>query len=176
MKTKQLRLSFLGILLIALILFLISLWDIFNDQQWYQTILAIYGIILLLAIVMLFIGREEISKTDDTVKIFEKTLEGKLHHFKCPSCDGIFAIKKSKANNKRSFTLTCPDCGTLGSIPAKPQTVIDRIPEQKSMKTRFKCSNCGEWVTIWAEGAPLFSHIHVFSCPYCGENKPLSSS
>ena len=176
MKPVQLRLPFIGLLMMAFILFLVSIWDILNEQEWLQTILAIYGIIIILAIVMLFLGVKKESTTEETVKIFEKTLEGKLHHFKCPSCDGIFAIKKSKANNKRSFTLTCPDCGALGTIPTKPQTVIDSVPEQKSMKTRFKCSNCGEWVTIWAEGAPLFSHIHVFSCPYCGENKPLSSS
>jgi len=95
-------------------------------------------------------------------------LEGKLYHFKCPNCQGIFAIKKSSRNNKKPFTLTCPDCGTIGKISSSPPVVIEEIPEQKSENIKFKCKNCGEKVSIWAEGTDLVQDIQIYSCPYEG--------
>ncbi len=97
----------------------------------------------------------------DIVEEFEKTLEGKLYHFKCPTCQGIFAIKKSSRNNKKPFTLTCPDCGTIGKISSSPPVIVEEIPEQKSENIKFKCKSCGERVSIWAEGTDLVQDIQI---------------
>ena len=35
-----------------------------------------------------------------SIEKFEQSLEGRLQHFKCPQCTGVFAVKKSKHNNK----------------------------------------------------------------------------
>ena len=113
------------------------------------------------------------TEASPTMQEFEKTLEGQLHHFKCPNCNGIFAIKKSKHNNKKTFVLTCPDCGHVGTISSSPKVVVDQIPEKKSVNKNFKCEQCGEWVSIWAEGTDLFSDIHIYSCPYCGEKQSM---
>ena len=118
---------------------------------------------------------EKSDSHEDIVEEFEKTLEGKLYHFKCPQCEGIFAIKKSKHNNKKPFTLTCPDCGTIGRISGSPPVVVEEIPEQKSENIKFKCKNCGERVSIWAEGTDLVQDVEIYSCPYCGKRQSMKN-
>ena len=93
--------------------------------------------------------------------------------FKCPSCCGIFAIKKTRGNDKKTFNMTCPDCGIIGHIPAEPQVIEEEIPEKKSECINFKCKSCGEGVTIWAEGRELYQELDVLSCPFCGLNHTM---
>jgi len=169
------KLPFIAMIIFAFVVFILSLWDIFYNQQWTQRILALYGIIIILVVVLLFL-RTKKSTDVNTVKEFEKTLKGKLQHYKCPNCNGIFAIKKSKQENKKPFSLTCPDCGNIGKISPSPMSIIDEIPDKKSMKKDFTCEHCGEWVSIWAEGTDLYGDIKVNSCPYCGKSKSMAST
>jgi predicted RNA-binding Zn-ribbon protein involved in translation (DUF1610 family) len=174
---KQYRLALICILLLGILLFIVSLYDIFSDQGWIQEILAVYGILIILVFILLLVNTRKPSaeKINKTVEEFEKTLKGRLHHFKCPKCTGIFAVKKSRQNNKKAFTLTCPDCGYVGRIPSKPTVVEAEIPEKKSVNINFKCSKCGESVSLWAEGTQLHSDIKIHTCPYCGEKQTMKN-
>ena len=176
MTSVRSKLPFVAMILLACVVLILSLWDIIYERQWIQGILALYGILAILTIVLLFLRTQKKSTDANAVKEFEKTLEGKLYHFKCPNCNGIFAVKKSKRNNKKPFTLTCPDCGYIGKIPPTPKSIVAEIPDQKSEKTKFKCGNCGEWISIWAEGTDLFQDIQIHSCPYCGEKQSMNST
>ena len=175
MEVAKSKLPYLLIFLFALLLFIISLWSIIYEDQWFQNILALYGVLIILTIVILFLSlKKKPSDVINAVKEFEKTLEGKLHHFKCPICKGIFALKKSKRENKKSFILTCPDCGNVGKISDTPKSIVEKIPKRKSSKKSFKCTNCGESVSIWAEGTEIFQKMKINSCPYCGEQQSMS--
>lgn len=167
---------FIAIIFFAFLVFLFSLWDIVYNEQWLERIIALYGILILLTFLFLVSREKKKPIQQKPVDEFERSLEGRLQHFKCPSCGGIFAIKKSKSNNKQLFTLTCPDCGKTGSIPSKPTQIQEEIPEKKSVYKNFQCHNCGEWIMIWAEGADIIpdEKIHVYSCPYCGLQHDLS--
>lgn len=177
MKIFENKLFFILIILLAFFIFVFSLWSIVYEDQWLQGIMALYGILIIILLVIVFyILNKKPFHLKKAVKEFEKTLEGKLHHFKCPACNGIFAIKKSKHDNKKSFTLTCPDCGNVGTIPPTPKLVEEEIPDNKSAKTRFTCNKCGEFISIWAEGVDLFNNVQIYSCPYCGQKKSMSSN
>lgn len=126
---------------------------------------------ILFILFILLLKKEKI--TQNSIEEFEKTLKGGLYHFKCPSCNGIFAVKKSKKNNKKTVKMTCPDCGMIGFIPSHPEKIEEEIPEKKSLKANFKCISCGESITIWAEGTELHKKINVYTCPFCGIKKPL---
>jgi len=176
MTLIQRKLLFAAIILLSIVVLLSSLFDIVYEKQWLQIILTLYAILIIFTIVLLFLKpTKKIVESGDIVEEFEKTLKGKLYHFKCPNCNGIFAIKKSKSNNKKPFTLTCPDCGTVGKISSSPPVIVEEIPEQKSENIKFKCKSCGERVSIWAEGTDLFRNIQVYSCPYCGEKQPMKN-
>jgi predicted RNA-binding Zn-ribbon protein involved in translation (DUF1610 family) len=161
-------------IILSFLVFLISLWDVIDEKQWLAGVSISYAILLILTIVLLA-TRKKTAVSKDTVEEFEKTLEGKLCHFKCPNCQGIFAIKKSSRNNKKPFTLTCPDCGTIGKISSSPPVIVEEIPEQKSENIKFKCKSCGERVSIWAEGTDLVQDIQIYSCPYCGEKQSMKN-
>ena len=172
----QRKLLFTLIIILSIIVLFSSIFDIVYEKQWLQIILALYAVLIIFAIVLLFLKQtKKIAGSKDIVEEFEKTLEGKLYHFKCPQCEGIFAIKKSKRNNKKPFTLTCPDCGTVGRISSSPPVVVEEIPEQKSENIKFTCKNCGERVSIWAEGTDLVRKVEIYSCPYCGEKQSMKN-
>jgi len=160
----------------ALWIMIISIFDVIFDKGWMNIVIAVYAIILVLVIFLIFIRsietREE-TKDIDIISEFEKTLKGGLYHFKCPTCTGIFAIKKSKRNDKKYVKMTCPDCGAIGIIPPYPAQQEEEIPEKKSIKVNFRCNKCGEGITIWAEGTELYQGVHVFSCPYCGDEETM---
>ena len=158
----------------ALWAMIISIFDIIFDKGWINIILAVYAIILALVIFLIFIRSIKTQgETTDIISEFEKTVKGGLYHFKCPTCSGIFAIKKSKRNDKKYVKMTCPDCGVIGIIPPYPAQLEEEIPEKKSIKANFKCNTCGEGITVWAEGTELYQGVHVFSCPYCGEQETM---
>jgi predicted RNA-binding Zn-ribbon protein involved in translation (DUF1610 family) len=166
-------LPFIGIMVLACIVLLFSLWDIIYHESWLERIIALYGILFILTLLFLATNTKKKPAGIKNVEEFETSLKGRLHHFKCPVCGGIFAIKKSRHNNKKSFTLTCPDCGTTGTIPSKPSKVIEEIPEKKSINKNFKCEACGGSIMVWAEGADIVSDVKVYSCPYCGTKQRM---
>ena len=103
---------------------LLQLLDFIFERQMLQRMLVLYGILTIFAIVLIF---SRTTKKSEAVsrsgRKFEKLLESKLHHFKCPNCNGIFTIKKSKGSADRSFILSCPCCRTIGKIPSNPQNL-----------------------------------------------------
>ncbi len=170
------RIPFVLLLILGFITFIASLVDILlSDIEFLQATLAVYGIIVFLGIALVIYQQMKQSSEPykNSVTQFEKSLKGRLHHYKCPNCSGVFAIKKSKRNNKKEMKLTCPDCGAVGVIPPEPDIIRDIIPAKKSSSIRLKCDNCKEWVTIWAEGQDIHNHITIFTCPYCEAQKPL---
>ena len=150
-----------------------SIFDIVFAKDWLWIILAFYIVLVFLFIVLILIRVNQATKIYMGVEAFEKTLTGGLYHFKCPKCSGIFAIKKTKKNDRKPLKMTCPDCGEIGFIPVRPLCIEEEIPEKKSLKANFRCSKCGEGLTIWAEGTKLCDHITILSCPFCGSEKPL---
>lgn len=123
------------IILICLALFF-TLWDIIYEKQllqlldfifkrqMLQKILILYSILTIFAIVLIY---SRTAKKSEAVsrsgRKFEKLLESKSRHLKCPNCNEIFTIKKSKGNDNRSFVITCPCCRTTGWIPSKAKSV-----------------------------------------------------
>lgn len=174
MIAAPIKLPFVAIFLLACVVLFFSFWSIIYEDKWIKSILALYGILIILSVVLVYLSSKKKPKEfNNATKEFKKTLGGKLYHFKCPNCNGIFAIKKSKRDNKKPFTLTCPDCGNVGTIPPSPKLVEEKIPKQKSVKKRFECKNCGEFVSIWAEGTDLFHKMKIHSCPYCGKKQSM---
>lgn len=167
------NLPFIGIIIFAFLVLIFSLWDIIYNEQWLERIAALYSILIILCILFLVSKEKKKPAVTKSVDAFEKSLQGKLQHFKCPSCNGIFAIKKSKRNNKKPFQLTCPDCGMTGHVPTQPLKTLEEIPEKKSVHKRFTCEHCGEWMMIWAEGTEIIPDVRVYSCPYCGTKNTL---
>jgi len=161
----------LGVLFLWIFFF--AIYNSYFDKGWQLTLVGILILIVIIIILVNFIKKIKKPKTQAKVEEFEKSLKGGLFHFKCPTCKGIFALKKSKSNDEKPVKMTCPDCGMVGVIPPKPKSCEEEIPEKKSVKANFKCPSCGEGITVWAEGSELYNDLYVFSCPFCGIDERL---
>lgn len=170
------NLPFIGIIIFACMVLIFSLWDIIYHEKWLERIIALYGILIILCVLFLVSKEKKNLFAGTVVEDFEKSLSGKLQHFKCPSCGGLFAIKKSNLNNKKPFRLTCPDCGETGIVSSNSEKILEEIPEKKSMYKKFICEYCGEWMMVWAEGTDIIKDVQVYSCPYCGTKQDLHPS
>ena len=160
-------------ILLGILLFIIIILDILFGYEWMVVLLALFVVLIALTLLLIIRNYQKRIGEDYSIEEFEKRLKGGLYHFKCQTCNGIFAIKKSKSNNKKIVKMTCPDCGAIGYIPSKPIKIKAEIPEKKSNKANFKCYTCGEGITIWAEGTDLYKDVSVYSCPFCGTQKSL---
>jgi len=169
---KSRFLPFLLLIILGFIVFFSSILGVINDEDWTILVMSAYTLLIFLSILLILLRpQQKIGR--GTIEEFEKTLAGKLYHFKCQTCDGVFALKKSKKNNKKPVKMTCPDCGAIGYIPATPRSIEGEIPEKKSVNVNFKCRSCGEWIAIWAEGTDLHPNLSIYSCPYCGESETM---
>ena len=164
---------FLILILIGLCVMVFSIFDIIYDKGWMIISLVAFLVLIIITIILIFLKFREKQVAVSSIEEFEKTLKGGLCHYKCPTCNGIFAIKKSKKNNKKTVKMTCPNCGAIGVIPPYPAEIEEEIPEKKSTNANFKCHFCGEGITVWAEGTDLYRQMYVYSCPFCGEKEPL---
>lgn len=165
---------FIFLIILGLCVLIFSIYDIIYDKGLMIVVIPVYAVILIISIVAILLKSQREEKISvDVVEEFEKTLKGGLYHFKCPTCSGIFAVKKSKSNNKNYVKMTCPDCGVVGVIPPNPNHIEEEIPEKKSIKANFRCNSCGEGITVWAEGTELYKRMNVFSCPFCGEAETM---
>lgn len=118
MTPIQKKSLFVLLIIASLLILILTIFDIFYDYKWQQSILAIYGIILIASIVLVFIETKK-KKEDDTfqnLKEFENAFKQNLSHFQCPNCNKRFSLNKSEyiKNNKTNFS--CPSCGSIGKI------------------------------------------------------------
>lgn len=168
------RFPFFLLLFLGFIVLLLLIINIFFRWHLTNLFLSLLAVFILVGIVFLFLKKFIIFSSVKSVDEFAKTLRGGLFHFKCPSCKGVFAIKKSRGNNKKPLKMKCPHCNKLGVVSGKTNNyIVEEIPEKKSLATNFKCIKCKEGLTIWAEGGSLHHNVEVYSCPYCGEEKTL---
>jgi len=160
--------------LFAFWVFVFTIFDILFGKEWIYILLVLYLIIVFFTFILIFLRISDQKTKTSSIEEFEKSLKGGLYHFKCPSCTGIFAIKKSRGNNKKPMKMTCPDCGNIGVVSSYPVCIEEEIPEKKSVKANFRCGSCGGGVTVWAEGQELYKEPKIYSCPFCGIDKPLN--
>ena len=175
MKNKWIRSQSPYVLLIILGLFTLffAFWSIISREDWVIPIIGLFALWIFLTLILIiynFNKKHEIQSVEE----FEKTLQGKLMHFKCPHCNGVFALKKTKDVNKKGFRMNCPDCGQISIINPNPKKIVEKIPDKKSEHLSFQCLNCGEGVTVWAEGTEIYPRVRLFSCPYCGKKQSMN--
>jgi len=164
---------FLFLIISSFIVFTISLWDIIFKKHLFLIVVLLYLLLYAIVLILMILRSKILSDDEGYFEVFEKSLNGGLYHFKCPKCSGFFAVKESRYRNKKSVIMTCPDCGSLGRIPSIPPIIIQDIPRKKSGNVIFECLKCGESLKIWAEGTSIYPKLKIYSCPYCGNKKPL---
>lgn len=99
---------------------LLDLIDFILERVMLQRILILYVILVIFAIVLIYTRATKKSEIVSLYgRIFEEPLGKKTRNFKCPNCNVIFSIKKSKVDKNKKLTITCPSCKTVGYTPTK---------------------------------------------------------
>ena len=158
----------LGSFIIIVALLLSYIYKSFINEIFYVTML-LYCMLFVLAVFLFQLSSTRLMRRE----LFKISLQGKLYHFRCPICNGIFAVKESRRNGRKPLILRCPLCGAIGRIQVFHPVKYDTLPLEKSTGIHFTCNNCGEKLTVWAEGGNLNPDVEIFSCPFCGSFKPL---
>lgn len=169
MNKNIVKLLYVLLLIVSIVVFIISIYDILYEQGLLLGVFSIYTVLLVVSIVFLIIQKtpDETSYCTLNNTAMKKTQE-KIHHFKCPECKEIFAIKKPTDTTK-PFTLTCPSCGIIGRITPSPDIIIDIIPEKNSDEIQFTCHDCKQQFSIYTKTTDINDTFKVYSCPYCGK-------
>ena len=127
-KTKF---PFFLILSAGFIVLFLLIYNVFYDWNLTKFFLGLIVVFILLALFLLFLRNLLVLGFEKSVEEFAKTLHGGLYHFKCPGCQGVFAVKKSKGNNNKPMKIKCPHCGLIGTIPVKSTDITEEeIPEK----------------------------------------------
>lgn len=134
------KIPLIALIILICVLLFFTLWDIaYGNQLFYlynyiverqmlQRILILYIISIIFTVILIFSLTIKKYKTIlRSRRTFEKSLESKLLHFKCPKCNEIFSIQKFKDGEKKSFTTTCPCCGVIGRISYKSESIGIKI-------------------------------------------------
>lgn len=165
-----------GIVFSSLLLVLSLIDIVFFSSSFFISVFVSYGFVVVLLSFLVVSLSLIPAKKNMGLSQFQKALRGGLYHFCCCRCGGMFAVKRSRYNDRRSFFLSCPVCGRQGrTIVGNAFFSVDSIPVDKSAPFRFACKSCGEYVSLWVEGSVPSKQNELLSCPYCGEFDSMMS-
>lgn len=153
---------------LAILVFLVAAIDIlFLDSILKYGVYAALGLLLLLAIILLFARGEPREEEEELEPL---SLDGKeqLH---CPHCAHVFVMETPKNTKKwqRKVAFTCPECGNKGVLPPANATPVEAVVPGGDVKGRsFRCGVCQEGWSVGVIGHRLKKKPFFDACPSCG--------
>lgn len=180
------------IIIVGIVVFLVSLYDIFaNESQWFIYVMIGYAALAILALI-LYLGYK--PKLDEEPVAAEPAppVEGDVvtevpppeprrlnvqgpHHFRCPFCANVFALELTHLRKEHELRMDCPFCANTIRIPRRPKLSpgapvrMDRItPDEQAL---FVCENCGEELRYSTPGQRAEARARVHTCPHCGSGR-----
>jgi Zn finger protein HypA/HybF involved in hydrogenase expression len=185
---------FKAIIVLAVVVFLVSLWDIFgNDSDLFEEIMLAYIVLGVLALI-LYIGHKpdldeepvvlatpEPMPEQDVVAEVTPGLEVQgPHHFRCPFCSNVFALELTHLQKRHETRMDCPFCANTIRIPSRPKLAPGEPVAMDSISAAeqavFVCSNCGEIIRYSAPGQRAEERARVHTCPHCGSDRVSSAA
>ena len=184
---------------LAVVVFVASLYDMFqNASEWFVPIMVAY-VVLALGALLLYIG----YKPDLDEEEGEPVLSGPVvvaapepiaaqdvveevprprnvnvagaHHFRCPFCSNVFALELTHLRKEHELRMDCPFCANTIRIPRNPKLspgqAVDLTAIGPSEQALFVCEACGEFLRYTAPGQRAEDRARVHTCPHCGSER-----
>ncbi|HLE48122.1 MAG TPA: hypothetical protein VI818_07485 [Candidatus Thermoplasmatota archaeon] len=180
---------------LAVLVFVASLYDMFqNASEWFIPIMVAYVVLALFAL-LLYLGYkpdleeeaaqamvaapEPISPQDVVEEVAPPpTLDVKVsgaHHFRCPFCSNTFALELTHLRKVHELRMDCPFCSNTIRIPRNPKLSpglpVDLSSPAPAEQALFVCENCGEFLRYTAPGQRAEDRARVHTCPHCGSEQ-----
>jgi Zn finger protein HypA/HybF involved in hydrogenase expression len=175
------------ILVLSIITFILSLYDIFaNASAWFIPVMIVYIVLAIFALI-LYIGHkpqldeeilaapEPMPPQDVAAEVARGVNVQGPHHFRCPFCANIFALELTHLRKEHELRMDCPFCSNTIRIPRRPKLAAGQpvrldlaTPDEQAL---FTCENCGEVLRYTAPGQHPTDHVRVHTCPHCGSER-----
>jgi len=180
------------IIALAVVTFLVSLWDIFgNKSDLFEEIMIAYIVLAVLALILYIGHKPDLDEEEPIVVatpepmpdqdvVAEVTPAPALdiqgpHHFRCPFCSNIFALELTHLQKRHETRMDCPFCANTIRIPSRPKLAPGEPVAMESISSAeqavFVCGNCGEVIRYSAPGQRPEDRARVHSCPHCGSDR-----
>lgn len=192
MKIRTRYTLFKIIIALAVVIFLVSLWDIFvNESDLFEEIMLGY-IVLAVAALILYLGHKPDLDEEEPIVLAEpepmpaqdvvaeiappQPLDVKgPHNFRCPFCSNVFALELTHLQKRHETRMDCPFCANTIRIPSRPKLAAGNPVEMNSVSAAeqavFVCGNCGEVLRYSAPGQRPEDRLRVHTCPHCGSDR-----
>lgn len=161
-NVRRRRLGYVLILVFAFVTLLATLVDIvYNDSDLKWPLLALYLILLVWGILMLFSRRRHLQEVAELESMQRTYLE-------CDHCRNVFQFGELRLKDRKKVAFSCPVCGEDSNLPAPDAQPVERVlPDASVVESTYSCGNCREQIVVGTFGGkPKDSSFQA--CPSCG--------
>jgi Zn finger protein HypA/HybF involved in hydrogenase expression len=163
-NVRRRRMGYALFILFALAVFATSIVDIvFLSQALMPYVFALYGVLLVLAIVLLFSRRSQHEDLQE-MRSLEKAL------LQCPDCQNVFQYGQIRFHDRRKTAFSCPVCGVYSQLPDPTAQPVKALrPNGSFHELQYRCNNCNEALAVGTFGETPLHLVRFRACPNCGE-------
>ena len=149
-------------IVLALLVFLATVWDIvFNDSEFKWFLLPAYVVLFIIGIIALFSGKRHMQEVNEIKAIERAWLE-------CETCRSVFQFGSESFLSRRRVGFTCPVCGDESALPLPGKDPVERaLPDGHLQENNYVCGNCKEDIVVGTYGGRP-RDVDFRACPKCG--------
>lgn len=161
-NVRRRRVAYGFIIVLAIVTFLATAWDIiFNESAFQWFLLPVYVVLLLWGLLLLISRRRHLEEVAELEAMHRTYLE-------CEACNSVFQFGELRFGDRKRVGFSCPVCGEDSALPTPGATPVERVlPEANVIETTYACGNCSEQIVVGTFGqTPRASRFRA--CPRCG--------
>lgn len=165
------RAAYWVLILLGLGVLALSLVDIFVlDATMAPVVYALYGVLILAAIVLLFSRRSEAPAEEPVAEQAPIPQEMQRALLQCPDCKSVFEFGEIRFHDNKRTAFSCPVCGVYSKLPDPDQEPVKVLrPEGEFKQVQYHCNNCNEDIAIGTFGDTPLHLVRFRACPHCGQ-------
>ena len=161
-SVRNRRIAYFLAIVLGLLVFAATLWDIiFNDSELQWILLPLFLAIILWEVILLFSRRRHLQEVAELEAMHRTYLE-------CDHCKSVFQFGELNFGNRKRVGFTCPVCAEESALPGPDAQPVERIlPDARVLEATYACGHCSEQMVVGTFGATPRESLFR-ACPNCG--------
>ncbi|HUR24391.1 MAG TPA: hypothetical protein VM327_00055 [Candidatus Thermoplasmatota archaeon] len=162
-NVRRRRTAYFLFIVLAIVVFVATVWDIAlngSDFQWF--LLPAYIVLFILALLLLISRKRHLEDVNE-IKALERAW------MECDNCRSVFQFGSESFLSRRRVGFTCPVCGDESALPLPGAEPVERVlPAGALHEINYLCGNCKEDIVVGVYGGRP-RDVDFRACPRCGE-------
>jgi len=161
-SVRNRRIAYGLAIVLGLLVFAATLWDIiFNDSELQWILLPLFLAIILWEVILLFSRRRHLQEVAE-LEAMQRT------YLECDNCRSVFQFGELNFGNRRRVGFTCPVCAEESALPGPDAQPVERVlPDARVLETTYACGHCNEQLVVGTFGTTPRESVFR-ACPNCG--------